>query len=182
MDAPEGRLLDNLVGAGEQRRRHLEAKRPCGLEVDHELELGRLHDRQVGGLGAVENAADVNTHLAVGIGELRSVAHQAAGRGELPPLVDRGNCVSRCQRDELLTVSGEQDIGANDQRFDPLLNERCERRRKLAFSILGRALKPEEVAYVSEMVRRIAAILLLSPALDANYEAAKANASQPLRW
>ena len=42
--------------------------------------------------------------------------------------------------------------------------------------ILGRALKAEEVAYVSEMVRRIAAILLLGPALDANYEAAKANA------
>jgi hypothetical protein len=33
--------------------------------------------------------------------------------------------------------------------------------------ILGRALKPEEVAYVSEVIRRIAAILLLSPALDA---------------
>ena len=30
--------------------------------------------------------------------------------------------------------------------------------------ILGRALKPEEVAYVSEVIRRIAAILLLSPA------------------
>jgi len=37
-------------------------------------------------------------------------------------------------------------------------------------------LKAEEVAYVSEMVRRIAAILLLGPTLDANYEAAKANA------
>lgn len=41
--------------------------------------------------------------------------------------------------------------------------------------ILGRPLKPDEVAYVSEMVRRIAAILLLGPALDANYAAAKAN-------
>jgi hypothetical protein len=45
--------------------------------------------------------------------------------------------------------------------------------------ILGRTLKPEEVAYVSEMVRRIAAILLLGPALDANYQASKANA---LEW
>jgi hypothetical protein len=42
--------------------------------------------------------------------------------------------------------------------------------------ILGRPLKPEEVAYVSEVIRRIAAILLLSPALDANYETAKARA------
>jgi hypothetical protein len=45
--------------------------------------------------------------------------------------------------------------------------------------ILGRALKPDEVAYVSEMVRRIAAILLLSPALDANYQAIKA---KTLEW
>jgi len=43
-------------------------------------------------------------------------------------------------------------------------------------AVLGRALKPEEVAYVSQMVRRIAAILLMGPALDANYAAAKANA------
>jgi hypothetical protein len=44
-------------------------------------------------------------------------------------------------------------------------------------SILGRALKPDEMAYVSEMVRRIAAILLLGRALDENYEAAKMNAA-----
>ena len=43
-------------------------------------------------------------------------------------------------------------------------------------SVLGRALKPEEAAYVSEMVRRIAAILLMGPTIDANYSAAKANA------
>jgi len=43
---------------------------------------------------------------------------------------------------------------------------------------LGRALKADEAAYVSEVVRRIAAILLLGPALDGNYEAAKANAIQ----
>jgi hypothetical protein len=43
-------------------------------------------------------------------------------------------------------------------------------------AVLGRALKPAEAAYVSEMVRRIAAILLAGPALDANYEDAKTNA------
>lgn len=42
--------------------------------------------------------------------------------------------------------------------------------------VLGRALKPEEVAYVSEMVRRIAAILLMGPRLDDNYAASKATA------
>jgi predicted helicase len=42
--------------------------------------------------------------------------------------------------------------------------------------VLGRALKPDEVAYVSEMVRRIATILLMGPALDANYRTCAADA------
>jgi SAM-dependent methyltransferase len=43
-------------------------------------------------------------------------------------------------------------------------------------AVLGRALKPDEAAYVSEMIRRIAAILLMGPALDANYAACKSAA------
>ena len=39
------------------------------------------------------------------------------------------------------------------------------------FSLLGRALHPEEAAYFSQVARRITAILLLGPALDANYQA-----------
>jgi hypothetical protein len=39
--------------------------------------------------------------------------------------------------------------------------------------LLGRSLTKDEVRYVQEMARRIAAILLLQPALDANYEAIK---------
>jgi hypothetical protein len=40
--------------------------------------------------------------------------------------------------------------------------------------VLGRDLKPEEVRHLKHMVRRIAALLLLEPRLDANYEAVKA--------
>src|SRR5947207_1999871 len=32
-------LIDDLVGGGEQRRRHIEAERLGRLEVDHQLEL-----------------------------------------------------------------------------------------------------------------------------------------------
>src|SRR5262249_39889074 len=40
-------LFDHLVGTGEQRGRHFEAKRLRGFEIDHQLEFGWLLDRQV---------------------------------------------------------------------------------------------------------------------------------------
>lgn len=42
-------------------------------------------------------------------------------------------------------------------------------------ALLGRDLKPEEARYVTEMVRRIAALILMQPELDANYERVKAD-------
>jgi hypothetical protein len=43
--------------------------------------------------------------------------------------------------------------------------------------LLGRLLTPDEARGVTHMARRLAALLLLTPALDANYAAAKARAT-----
>ena len=40
-------------------------------------------------------------------------------------------------------------------------------------ALLGRGLKVEEAEYVTEMVRRIGALILMQPELDGNYEAVK---------
>jgi hypothetical protein len=42
-------------------------------------------------------------------------------------------------------------------------------------ALLGRDLKPDEARCVIEMTRRTAAILLLEPALNENYERVKAD-------
>jgi hypothetical protein len=46
--------LDHLVSRGQQSFRHLNVEQLGGLQVDDKLELGRLNDWQVGGLGTLE--------------------------------------------------------------------------------------------------------------------------------
>ena len=52
-------LFDHIVGEGEQRWRHGEAERLRGKEVDSEIELGRLFDREVGRFRSAQNFVDL---------------------------------------------------------------------------------------------------------------------------
>ena len=61
--------FNHLVGATEQRWRHGEAERLGGLEIDHKLKLGRLLDREIGGLLAAQDAIDVGSRLPVLLGQ-----------------------------------------------------------------------------------------------------------------
>jgi hypothetical protein len=53
-------LFDDLVGAAEQRRRHGEAERLRGLEVDGEFDFGCLLNRKVARLLTFENTAGIS--------------------------------------------------------------------------------------------------------------------------
>src|SRR5215212_8769992 len=83
------RLFNYLVGEREDLVRNFDAERLGGLEVKHQLEFGGLHDRQIGGLLALENPGGVNTGLAVSIGYAGPVAHQAAARDNLALVIHR---------------------------------------------------------------------------------------------
>jgi hypothetical protein len=52
-------LFNHLVGACQQRRRHVDAERLGGLHIDDQLVLGRRLHRKIGGLFALEDAIDV---------------------------------------------------------------------------------------------------------------------------
>ena len=55
-----------------------ETKDAGGRNVDHKVELGRLHDRQVGWLRAFEDTADVNAGLMMRLWQARPITHQPA--------------------------------------------------------------------------------------------------------
>ena len=78
--------FDHLVGAADKRVGDVEAERLGGLEVDDQLDLRGLLDRQIGRLLALEYPAGVDADLTGRFRKAASVAHQAAGRGELAKL------------------------------------------------------------------------------------------------
>lgn len=132
-----------------------------------------------GSLGEADRA------LSAGWGSLQ-------GSGIVMP--GRGKAVEREYRPDELTALGEAiaclgattfdihlstdaywaDVPASVWRYSlggyPVIKKWLSYRER---AVLGRALSIDEVIYVSHMIRRIAAILLLGPALDANYEVAK---------
>ena len=81
--------LDHLIGARKERLRHRKPERLGGLEIDHQLECGRPLDRQIGGLGPLKDPSGIDAGLAVCAGEARTIADEAARRGEFTCIIDR---------------------------------------------------------------------------------------------
>src|SRR5262245_3258470 len=55
-----------------------ETERLGGLEIDHQLELGRLLDGQIGGLGAFENLINESGRSPIRIGYVGPIGYEAA--------------------------------------------------------------------------------------------------------
>src|SRR5208283_3366249 len=64
--------------------RNCEAERLGGDEIDDEIELGRLLDRDVGGLRSVENLVDKIAGAPEQVREICSIRHQSARFDEFP--------------------------------------------------------------------------------------------------
>src|SRR6516165_9685476 len=85
-----GVSLDDLVGASEDRWRDRYPEHGRSLHVYHQLELGRLLDRNIHGLCAAQDLDALAGELAVHFGEARTVGGETTFPRRLRPLVDRG--------------------------------------------------------------------------------------------
>src|SRR3954471_8493495 len=120
-------LLDHIVGAQEQIRRDGNLLRVRGLAVDDELELGRLLDRQGGGLGALQDLVDVARRAVVEVGIKHAVGKQPARLYEVTRGVDRRRAVLGCEVDEQRLVCLRERLDAEDEAIDARFYCRVER-------------------------------------------------------
>jgi hypothetical protein len=116
----------------EQRRWHIDAERPRRFQIDDELELGRLHDRQIGRVGALENSAGVDADLANTVRDVGSVAHQPAGLDVFPLGENHRNAVARREHSKLDAPTAEVIVGGNEEGIGPFTHQGGEGRIDLA--------------------------------------------------
>src|SRR5262249_42831376 len=113
-----GVSFNHLVGAAEERDRNGKAERLGGLEVDEQLDLSGLLDWQVGRLLALKNPTCVDASETVRV-TTSSIAHQAAGCGEITILINRWHSVKERQRGGLVSPANEECIGAYNKAASP---------------------------------------------------------------
>src|SRR5215472_13373860 len=131
---PNASLLDHLVGNGQQRWRHRKIDRSRGMQVDDELEFGRLHHRQVGRLLALKDAPGIDPDLAILVQDVRAVAHQAAGFGKDAIVIDRRHNVARCENRELEPAVVERRTVIDQNALETVFHEACKGRVDLTIA------------------------------------------------
>ena len=115
-------LFDDLVGAGEDCGRNIQPERLGGLEVEHQLEFGRLLRWQIGRRGALR-ISSVNTDLVIDRRETYPIAHRAAGHSEFTPCIDRRDGTVQCQGCEFIDSGDEERIAGDHEGADMLVVE-----------------------------------------------------------
>src|SRR6516162_11229492 len=107
--------LDHLVGGSLQGQRNRQAQRLRGLEVDDELELGRLLDRKVGWLRTLEHTINIRGCPTIHLGIIRAIPDQCTISSCRRPRHYRRQTETSRGIDEPLSVTVHKWAGLNDE-------------------------------------------------------------------
>src|SRR5262249_53543049 len=110
-----GVSLDYLVGALLKNPRHVEAERLGGLEVENQIELSGLLDRQTSRLLTSQDAINVRCASQEHLDRIDAIRHQATARHVITKWIDRGQSVLRSQPDDHLSIDLPQRAWKHDQ-------------------------------------------------------------------
>src|SRR5215469_5384121 len=109
----EGTSFDHLVGAGNQRRRDVQPEPSGSFQIDDQLKLNRLLNRQVARVFPFDNPINVSSRALKQNTEICAVYDQSADLGVFTKWVDGGKLASRHRCRDLGTLAEKQSIGRN---------------------------------------------------------------------
>src|SRR5262245_11084077 len=122
MNPPSGSLFDHLVGAGEQRRRHVERQGAGSAEINHQLELRWQLNRQIARFFALENATSIDAQDPIAFLRIRSIAHESPDGGKFTAEVEGWHGMTRRKHDDLACAIEKERIDGSQltQQLEPL--------------------------------------------------------------
>src|SRR5262249_29724071 len=108
-------LFDHLVGAREQQRRNVETDRFGGGEVDDELKLGGLLDRQIAWFFTLEDTIDIGRGLPISIEHFRPIGHQPSAHCEVAERINCGQAVAGSERNDRFTIGCGEEVWQDEK-------------------------------------------------------------------
>src|SRR5215472_6492134 len=96
--------FDHLVGAHQERRRHVEGESPRRFQVEDRFVFGRRLHWKIGRIGTAQDAIDVGCRLPVLLDHVDAIGHQATRGDEVPESIDRRQTVARRERDDEVAI------------------------------------------------------------------------------
>src|SRR5712691_3014086 len=119
-------LLNDLICPQQERLWDAEAERFGRLEIDYEVELAGLLDRQAGRLRALENLVDEGRRAPLQVEGVGAVDHETTSLYVLPLSIDRRQASLRCELRDLFHLVREDGVRENQERARPLPGHRRE--------------------------------------------------------
>ena len=124
-------LFDHPVGAGKQCRRNLYFENPGGLEVDDQLNSGRLFDGQIGGIRSIQNLSDEIARSTKRFIDRRAIADEATGFHDQRARRKQRKPMRPCLRGDAIPQVTNPGIPDDLKRIRVLCHERRKQRIKI---------------------------------------------------